>query len=124
MPLRCQMLTHDSKLREGICGADATVRDGTGRALCQLHGDLHVRIHNGTLHPLTGEKIVGFDVDVEFGVPPRVETFHWRGTEAAVRRKAIFKSHFRRVVVVRAITDSEWNRGFGDPALRESLYRC
>lgn len=118
------MLTHDSKLREGICGADATVRDGTGRALCQFHCDLHARVHGGQLRPLSGEKIVGYEVDVECGVPARIQTFHWRGTEAAVRRKAIFKSHFRRVVAVRAITETEWNRGFGNPAIREALYRC
>ena len=122
MKLRCQMLTHDGNLREGICGADAAGRDGTGRLLCQFHGDLHVKVHNGTFTTVA-EKIVGYDVDVEFGSPPRVETFHWRGTEASVRRKAIFKSHFRRVVAVRAITESEWNRGFGNPAIREGFGR-
>jgi len=122
MKLRCQMQTHDGNLREGICGVPATGRDGTGRLLCQQHGELHVRVHNGTFTHVA-EKIVGYDVDVEFGAPPRVETFHWRGTEASVRRKAIFKSHFRRVVAVRAITESEWNRGFGNPALRERMGR-
>lgn len=70
---------------------------------------------------MTSEKPVGYEVDVLFGVPARVETFHWRGTEAAVRRKAIFKSHFQRVVAVRPFTSEQWNFAFGDPSIRE---RC
>ncbi len=70
------------------------------------------------------QKPVGYDVEVLFGMPPRTETFHWRGTEAACRRKAIFKSHYQRVISVRPITQEQWVRGYGDPAIRESLYRC
>lgn len=58
----------------------------------------------------------GWEVDVEFmrssGKPP--QTFHYRGcTEAAARRKVIFKPNFERVVAVRPVTEDEWVRAYG-----------
>lgn len=59
------------------------------------------------------EKPFGYDVEVLYGVPPKTEMFHWRGTEAAVRRKAIFKSHFQRVISLRPLTREQWIGGYG-----------
>jgi hypothetical protein len=68
--------------------------------------------------------IVGYEVEIEFGVPRRIEKFHWRGSEAACRRKAIYKSHYVRVVSTQPINRTQWNRGYGNPAIRETLWNC
>lgn len=70
---------------------------------------------------ITNTKPYAHDVVVLFGVPPREKTFTWVGSEARCRRKAIYKSHYQRVVSVRPLSREQYVKGMGDPALRESL---
>jgi hypothetical protein len=59
------------------------------------------------------EKPFGYDVEVICGWPPVVKQFHWRGTEATVRRKAKFCSHYAGVESLRPLTREQWIGGYG-----------
>ena len=58
-------------------------------------------------------KPFGFDVDVVCGHPQQVKSFHWRGTEASVRRKAQLQSHFVEVRALRPLSREQWIRAYG-----------
>lgn len=63
-------------------------------------------------------KPVGYELVIICGAMPYRRERHWRGTEAAVRRKARMESHFREVESVTPYTSEQWNRAFGVPGLR------
>ncbi len=67
---------------------------------------------------LTEGKPVGYELVIRCGDMPHRREKHWRGTEAACRRKARLESHFIEVESVRPYTSEQWNRAFGVPGLR------
>lgn len=75
--------------------------------------DLDRSIILGLKEAAADAKPFGYDVEILCDGMPLRRMFHWRGTEAACRRRARLQSTFREIVSIAPLTRDQWVRAYG-----------
>ena len=103
------------------CTARISEEDSQRTEFLRRNGDSHASRLDQHIHQVVLKlkdahaegKPFGYDVEILCHGMPMRRTFHWRGNEAAVRRKARLQSTFRQIDSLTPLTRDEWIRAYG-----------